>query len=136
MTAVTTTLNAIREHSPCTEGWEKLLRHLGKTKADDEPLPLTTVFDSNGIVDTLWCLQCLGPEHHGWMRHFAVDCAEQVKHMMTDPRSLAALEVARRYADGQATDKELEAAWAAAWAAARAWQSARLREYLEKGGRP
>ena len=33
-----TTLNAIRAHSPCRDRWEKLLRHLGKTEADDEPL--------------------------------------------------------------------------------------------------
>lgn len=35
-----TTLNKIRAHSPCASGWEKLLNHLGKTKADDEPLAL------------------------------------------------------------------------------------------------
>ena len=37
---ITTTLNAIRKYSPCTDGWKKLLAHLGKTEADDEPLPL------------------------------------------------------------------------------------------------
>lgn len=30
---ITTTLNAIREHSPCESGWRKLLKHLGKTEA-------------------------------------------------------------------------------------------------------
>ena len=30
-----TTLNEIRTHSPCQDGWENLLTHLGKTKADD-----------------------------------------------------------------------------------------------------
>ena len=30
---ITTTLNRIRAHSPCREGWAKLLRHLGKTEA-------------------------------------------------------------------------------------------------------
>ena len=33
-----TTLNAIRDHGPCTNGWRKLLRALGKDSADDEPL--------------------------------------------------------------------------------------------------
>jgi len=37
MTAFTTTLNKIRAHRPCTEGWQKLLAHLGKTKADAAP---------------------------------------------------------------------------------------------------
>jgi len=56
MTTYTTTLNAIRAASPCRDGWEKLLSHLGKTKADDEALPLLTVLDSNGIEDALWVL--------------------------------------------------------------------------------
>jgi hypothetical protein len=53
MTTYNTTLNAIREHSPCADGWAKLLRHLGKTQADDEPLALTTILDSNGPDDAL-----------------------------------------------------------------------------------
>ena len=56
-------------------------------------------------------------------RLFAVDCAEQVKHLMKDERSVAALGIARRYANGDATREELDAAWDAAgdaaWAAAR-----------------
>ena len=36
---ITTTLNKIREHEPCADGWKKLLTHLNKTEADDEPLP-------------------------------------------------------------------------------------------------
>ena len=51
------------------------------------------------------------------LRRFAVWSARQVQHLMTDPRSLAALDVAERHADGQATDEELAAAEAAARAA-------------------
>ena len=40
-----------------------------------------------------------------------------VADLLTDPRSIAALDVAERHARGNATDKELAAAWAAAWAA-------------------
>ena len=54
---VTTTLNKIRKHSPCADGWEKLLKSLGKNKADDEPLSLMTVLESNGLEDALWCLR-------------------------------------------------------------------------------
>ena len=49
---------------------------------------------------------------------------------MTDERSLNALDVAERYADGLANNEELDAAWdaarAAAWDAARdaAWDAA------------
>jgi len=61
------------------------------------------------------------------LRLFAVWCARQVQHLMTDERSIAVLDVAERYANGQATEKELAAARDAAWAAARdaAWAAAR-----------
>jgi hypothetical protein len=76
------------------------------------------------------------------LRLFAVHCARSVEHLLTDQRSKDAIAVAERFANGEATDDELEAAreaawaaawaaadaesaWAAAWAAARgAWESA------------
>jgi len=54
------------------------------------------------------------------LRLFAIRCARRVQHLMTDPRSIAALDVAERYANGEATDDELSAARDAASAAARA----------------
>ena len=141
-----TTLNKIRAHAPCADGWAKLLRHLSKTQADDEPVSLLTILDSNGLDDALWCLRAVDG-HKKEMRLYAVWCARQVQHLMNDPRSLAALDMAERYANGQATDAELAAAqdaelaaaqdaawaalraaaWDAAWAAARdaAWAAAR-----------
>ena len=71
------------------------------------------------------------------MRLFAVWCARQALALVVnpDPRSVAACDVAERYANGQATDKELAAARDAAWDAARdaardaamaaAWDAAR-----------
>ena len=120
-----TTLNAIREHSPCHEGWEKLLRHLGKTKADDEPVSIITILDSNGIDDALWCLRAV-TGYDRELRLYAVWCARQVQHLMTDPRSVAALDVAERFANGEAGEAELDTARAAAWAARdAAWDAAR-----------
>ncbi len=58
------------------------------------------------------------------LRLFAVRCARRVQHLMTDPRSIKALDVAERYANGQATDDELSAARYAAWAAASAAEAA------------
>jgi hypothetical protein len=114
-----TTLNAIRKHGPCEEGWKKLLKNLGKTQADDEPLSIVTILDSNGLDDALWCLRAV-TGHDREIRLYAVWCARQVKNLMTDPRSLAALDVAERYAQGLATDEDLRTARDAAWAAARA----------------
>jgi hypothetical protein len=134
--SITTTLNEIRKHRTCQDGWEKLLDYLGKTKADDEPLPFLTILESNGFEDTCWAMQTR-PDFWAIWRHFRVDCAERVKHLMEDQRSLTALEVARRHANGEATDEELtaartaarEAAWeaarAAVWEAARAWEAER-----------
>ena len=114
---ITTTLNRIRAHRPCSAGWRKLLDHLGKTQADDEPLPFATVLKSNGLDDALWCCRA-EPQHSSEWRLFAVSCARIVQHLMTDPRSAAAIDVAERHAIGTATDAELDAAWAGAWDAA------------------
>ena len=108
-----TTLNKIRACSPCTDGWTKLLKNLGKKKPDDELLKITTILDSNGLDDALWCLRAVDG-YQREMRLYAVDCARSVQHLMTDYRSLAAIDVAERHADGVATDVELDAAWYAA----------------------
>ena len=118
-----TTLNKIRAANPCADGYAKLLRHLGKTAADDEPLPLSVILDSNGLNDCLWTFRCV-EGHDREFRLYAVRCARRVQPLMTDPRSLAALDVAERYANGEAASEELAAAWAAADAAARAARAA------------
>ena len=112
---ITTTLNRIKAHSPCEDGWKKLLNHLGKTKADDEPLSFAVILKSNGVEDALWCCRC-EPQYAKEWRLFAVWCVRQQAHLLTDQRSKDALDVAERHAHGKATDEELAAAWAAAWA--------------------
>ena len=112
-----TTLNRIRAAHPCSTGWKKLLHHLGKTRADDEPLSLLTILGSNGISDAIWALRAIDdcPE----IRLFAVRCVRQIQHFLTDIRSLDALDIAELYAVGGTTDEDLAAAWYAARAAAR-----------------
>ena len=75
-------------------------------------------------------------------RLLACDFAEKVIYLCgDDPRPAEAIRVARLFAVGEATQKELEAAWDAAWAAARdaagdaAWdaQNQRLMEILGEG---
>jgi len=61
------------------------------------------------------------------MRHIACDCAEDVlpiyeRHYPNDRRPREAIAVARRYADGEATEEERVAAWDAARVAA--WDTA------------
>jgi hypothetical protein len=116
-----TTLNQIRAHSPCQDGWTKLLRGLNKTAADDEPLWIDEVLNISGLDDALWCLRAVeGCDRE--IRLYAVWCARRVQHLMVDARSVAALDVAERHARGGASDEELAASssaasWAASWAA-------------------
>jgi len=128
-----TTLNRIRQADPCSEGWTKLLAFLNKTQADDEPLDLLTILESNGVDDCLWAFQCTD-DNESIYRHMAADFAESVLHIYesdypNDNRPRLAIQDARDFADGKIDD----AAWAAAWAAASdaAWDAAWAAE-LEK----
>ena len=124
MEPITTTLNTLRAHGPCADSWAKALRLLGKTAPDDEPIALGDIARHMGLVDALWCLRAVEGQDRE-MRLFAVACARRVQNLMTDPRSLAALDVAERFANGAATEDELGAARDAAWdAAAAAWAAA------------
>ena len=117
-----TTLNKIRSYKPCESGWVKLLKHLGKTKADNAPLSFLTILDSNELDETLWCLRAAPDDWMSNFRMYAIWCAKQVEHLMVDERSKNALVVAQNHALGLATDNELEAACDAAWEAA--WEAA------------
>ena len=128
-----TTLRKIRAAGPCgmwlkngqRVGYLKLRHHLGKGYGDDTPVSITTILDSNGVEDALWCLRAVGGRDRE-IRLYAVWCARQVQHLMADQRSINALDVAVRHANGTATDDELAAARDAALAAARdaAWAAA------------
>ena len=112
------TLNRIREHSPCESGWIRLLKHLGKAQADDKPLSLTTVLESNGLDDALWCLRAV-KGHEKEIRLFARQCALDVIHLWDAPQ------LVKKYLK-TGDEKIRDAAWDAAWAATRdaAWDAA------------
>ena len=110
---ITTTLNRIREHSPCEDGWANLLAGLGKTSADDEPLSFATILEINGLDDAHWCCRAEPQDAKEW-RLLMVAYARRVEDQVTVPRIKNAIDVAERYANGKATDEELYAAWDAA----------------------
>ncbi len=133
---ITTTLNKIRQKEPCQNGWEKLLKFLNKTEADDEPLPLLTILKSNGVSDCLWAFQCT-EGYDSIYRHIAADFAESVLHIFEekypeDKRPRQAIQAARDFADGKidgaARDAARDAAWDAARDAARAAARAAARD--------
>ena len=111
------TLNAIRAHGIDESAWRKLLAHLGKTGGDDEKLSMRAVLDSNGLSYALRCLRCV-KGRDGAIRLLACDFAQAVAHFNADPRVQAAIDVARRYASGNATVDERWVAYAAAYDAA------------------
>ena len=118
-----TTLEKIRENKLCESGWKKLLADLGKTEADNEPLSLKMVLEINGVHDAIWALRCI-EGMDGLIRELACRFAESVlpnyeEKYPGDMRPRNAIEVARRYAHGEATPEEIRAARAAACAAAR-----------------
>ena len=75
-------------------------------------------------VHKIWLFTREGIIDNKTLRLFAVRCARQVQYLMKDQRSINALDVAERYANRQATDEELYAARAEAWAAVRAAKDA------------
>ena len=79
--------------------------------------------------DLVWAATRPGVLDDATLQRFACWCVRQVWHLLTDERSRSAVEVAERYAEGQATDEELAAARAAARDAAWAAQAAWLREH-------
>ena len=99
--AIFTTLNNIREHAPCASGWSKLLKSLDKTHADDVPLALEQILDSNGLDDALWALQAV-KGHDKELRLFACQCARLVlpifeKKYPEDDRPRKAIEAAEAF---------------------------------------
>ncbi len=118
-----TTLAILRRHSPCTQRWEKLLRHLGKGFPADKHIAFEAILESNGLDDAMWALRGVLPEQEGGRdrlaRLFACECAESVLSLFerkfpNDNRPREAIRVARAFAEGKASGEELAAAVAAA----------------------
>ena len=132
MTEPTTNFKRLREAGACTGRYKHLTKRLGgiTSYGRETPITLTQILDANGIKDALWALVAC-PDSDRFARHLACDFAEEVlpifeRQYPDDDRPRECIEVARRFADGEATTKERDAAWAAAEAAAEAaaWAAA------------
>jgi hypothetical protein len=133
---LTTTLRELRQYRACEDRYAVLVEALGPGWGDDDPIPLRRIYATNGAADAIWALRaCPGRERIAM--ELAVTWGERALQRERaagrepDPRSWAAVEVARRYARGEASVEEFRAAHAAAHAAARAaawaatWAAAR-----------
>jgi hypothetical protein len=105
---ITTTLADIKRHEPCADGWTKLLTHLGKTKADREPLPLTVILTSNGLENALWALRAT-PDGKRIAVAFANGCAKRAtSYAAARYAAAAAADAARHAAAAAAADADAE----------------------------
>ena len=143
-----TTFARAKKAGACIESYRKFAKYKGGiTKwGKDTPFPLSEVLEVCGLDDAIWCLCIVIEPADTEIRLFACDCAERALHIWEenypdDKRPRQAIETARKYAMGQATQHNLDAAsdaaedaaedaeedagdvaWVAAWAAwAAAW---------------
>lgn len=114
---LTTTLNAIGT-SPAR--MEKLLSHLGKTEADDEPVTLAEILRSNGLLYAVWCLRT---QTASVAAEFAERCAQRVAHL-ENSNAKAAAHAAAHAANATTTSAAAAAAYYAAAYAARSFADA------------
>lgn len=125
------TLKQLREHDACIPGYNKVVSALKGIEFDEdretyirckhnEPISLLSILETNGLDGVLWCLRCNDKEWARDSRMFAIWCARQVQNLMVDGRSIYALDVAEKFANGDSSQEELDAARAAALDAARA----------------
>jgi len=110
---LTTTFHLLRKHNACKYRYT-VLREALRGRGDDEPITMIEILDSNGLDDALWALRAVpdeqAAERDKLARLFACWCLRQVWHLLTDERSRTAIEVAERYAVGEATHDDLKAA--------------------------
>ena len=129
-----TTLKEIWSKNPCQDGWDKLVEGLGMSELkelsrndeapEDIEVSLRFILENNGWDNCKWAFPCV----EGYKREFrllAVAFARPVEHLTTDKEASRALDVAEQFANGRATNDELEvvakaaaAAYDAAYAAA------------------
>ena len=114
----TFTITDIRLWEPCYDPARYLPEEWEGTVAD--------ILRKNEIPahDRLWVVCRKGLISDKILRLFAVWCARQVEHLMTDKRSIRALDVAEAYANGVASAAARDAARDAASAASEAARAA------------
>ena len=138
---LTTTLKQLRKAGACYEGYNKVVRSLQNLPftekyndscsyirfAHKEEINILDILESNGVDDCLWALCATTQKCDKVARLMAVKFVREVQYLITDPSSLNALDVAERFANGEATEEELAVAREAARDAARdaAWTEAR-----------
>lgn len=126
----TVTLAELRRAGACVAGYNKVVSALKGIPFDasrktyihfahKEPISILSILESNDFEDALWACRCLKNKDRD-LRLLAVWCARQIEHLNQDVRVKNCTATVERFANGMATQEELDAARAAAWTAARA----------------
>ncbi len=112
------TLQQIRDHSPCREGWKKLLKSLGNPSDMTITVSIGEVARSNGPQDALWCLRCAEFDRRDIIRAILPSVKRAATHT-TDQRVVDCIAAIEGWIAGTVSVLELQkAADAAADAAA------------------
>lgn len=124
---LTTTLAKIRACSPCSNGYTKLVKHLGGIEAygADTPINLLTILASNGVQDMLWCLRAVNEDGKRAASMLAIEFAAEAlpifeKRYPDDLRPRQCIQAVRDYLAGKIDVATLRQARSAAAAAAAA----------------
>ena len=104
-----TTLAKIRDYPHRKKAYKRLVESIGELEkyGADTPITFRQIYSALSYKDTLSLLRTVDPKWYPLLQHYACDCVDAVRQLMADKRSTDALDVARRYADGMATDAEL-----------------------------
>lgn len=112
-----TTLSKIKSYTPYKIIWNDLLEKMGQDIDNpnlETEVSLRFIFNSLGLDVALYLSNCF-TELNNSIKWFSLWCAERVRHLMKDERSINALDVTKRYLKGNATLEEIEHASEAAW---------------------
>ena len=121
------TLNQLNKWSACSSGYKKVIAAVGNDFDKDSAIKLIDILKhkSSDLSDVFWCIEHmeLTPDQERDFRLLACGYAERVlpifeKECPDDNRPRECIEVAKRYAVGDATEEERAAADAAAAGAA------------------
>lgn len=105
------TLNHIKKHKPCTEGWKNLLDAKGGRKSNlNEFFPLRAILDANvngeGLEDTIWCFRCL-PEYEDRFLKFVTFCKKTACDLLEKEEMQECVKEVGRYLTGDLALEDL-----------------------------
>ena len=128
---LTTTLNLLRKHNACVTGLKILIDNVGKDYAEDKPINLLTILESNCVGHFFWATRAIEQNFidvKSTLISILCDIAESVLYIFEskhpgNSRPRDAIEAARKVAADD-TEENRNAAKSAAYSSATAYRAA------------